>query len=427
MLSSRNDMFSTICWGLVLLLSIRSAIDLKVDSDPDVGLTVMEIIEARGYTVEEHKVVTADRYVLTMYRLPQSHEESQSGAAKVNKPAVLLQHGLLDSSYTFVCNFRNQSLAYVLADAGYDVWLGNNRGSTWSREHLDLSADVGKEYWDFTWEDMGKYDLPAEIDYVLNTTGRPTLSFVGHSEGNIQAFVGFSTDQELAKKVSFFAALAPAVWMSNMAAEVFSSLVWLRLDKALQLLGYVEFSSRSELVQETLAGFWCTLLPGVCNSIVNFVAGPSISTNATRMPVYISQSPAGTSVKNIAHFAQSIREHTFASYDYGCDCDRASDIESCSTLECKNKEAYGSLAPPEFPITSMKYPRTGFFRGSADTVITSTDVDELRATLPSGTLVHDLEIEDFSHLDLSWAYNANSKLYQNLIAQFRRFEGVEYD
>ncbi|KAE8915587.1 hypothetical protein PR003_g5719 [Phytophthora rubi] len=34
---------------------------------------------------------------------------------------LLLQLGLLDSSFIFVSNFRNHSLAYVLADAGFDV------------------------------------------------------------------------------------------------------------------------------------------------------------------------------------------------------------------------------------------------------------------------------------------------------------------
>ncbi|KAE8974551.1 hypothetical protein PF011_g24817 [Phytophthora fragariae] len=76
--------------------------------DPVDGLTVMQIVAARGYHVEEHKVTNSDSYILTMYGLPKTYTESQINAsAAANKPAVYLIHGLLDSSYTYVCNFRN--------------------------------------------------------------------------------------------------------------------------------------------------------------------------------------------------------------------------------------------------------------------------------------------------------------------------------
>lgn len=34
------------------------------------------------------------------------------------------------------------------------------------------------------WDEMGMYDVPAELNYILNVTGQKKLTYVGHSMGN---------------------------------------------------------------------------------------------------------------------------------------------------------------------------------------------------------------------------------------------------
>ena len=75
-------------------------------------------------------------------------------------------HGMMSSSEMWVLNFEN-SVAIKLLEAGYDVWLGNNRGNIYSRNHVRLTP-WGREYFDFSFYEMGKYDLPTMIDFVRN-------------------------------------------------------------------------------------------------------------------------------------------------------------------------------------------------------------------------------------------------------------------
>jgi len=74
----------------------------------------------------------------------------------------------------------------MLASGGYDVWMGNNRGCAYSLGHVKWDAfdkDDEPLYWNFSFEEMSIYDLPAEIDFILELTGQKQVSYVGHSEG----------------------------------------------------------------------------------------------------------------------------------------------------------------------------------------------------------------------------------------------------
>ena len=132
----------------------------------DAGRTFEEICTENGFKFQEHKVTTDDGYILTVYRIPGEVEDRTTG-----KPPVLFQHGVFDSAYGWIIHYPDVAPAFVAARSGYDVWLGNSRGNTYSREHLYLNPDKDKEYWDFDWEEMGTKDIPAVIDYILTNTG----------------------------------------------------------------------------------------------------------------------------------------------------------------------------------------------------------------------------------------------------------------
>ena len=73
---------------------------------------------------------------------------------------------------------------------GYDVWMGNTRGNTYSRNHTYLdTCSSCPEFWSFGFDDSGNKDYTAEIDYILAQTGQEKVHFVGHSMGTTQLMV----------------------------------------------------------------------------------------------------------------------------------------------------------------------------------------------------------------------------------------------
>ena len=62
---------------------------------------------------------------------------------------------------------------------------------------------------------MGRYDLPATIDYILNLTNKTDLFYVGHSQGTTQFFVMCSLRPEYNSKIRLMSAFAPVAYMSH--------------------------------------------------------------------------------------------------------------------------------------------------------------------------------------------------------------------
>jgi pimeloyl-ACP methyl ester carboxylesterase len=111
--------------------------------EPDCNYNVTQLIESKGYPCEEHKAITKDGYILGVFRIPHARNSSKPG-----RP-VFLQHGLLDAATTWVLNFADQSLGFILADIGYDVWLDNMRGNRYSRAHVTYNPDHNETFLGF--------------------------------------------------------------------------------------------------------------------------------------------------------------------------------------------------------------------------------------------------------------------------------------
>lgn len=87
-------------------------------------------------------------------------------------------------------NDEPRSPAFILANRGYDVWLGNIRGNRYSNHALSPHIRVD-DYWDFSFDELAKFDLTASFKYIANKT-QQKIHYVGHSQGTLIMFIALS-------------------------------------------------------------------------------------------------------------------------------------------------------------------------------------------------------------------------------------------
>lgn len=90
------------------------------------------------------------------------------------------------------------------------MWLANVRGTTYSRNHTNLDPDE-PEFWKFSFHEMGIFDIPAVIDYILARTHQKQLIYVGHSQGVASIFITLSELPEYNEKIVMVHAMTPPI------------------------------------------------------------------------------------------------------------------------------------------------------------------------------------------------------------------------
>jgi len=88
------------------------------------------------------------------------------------------------------------------------------------------------------WDEVGNYDMPAAIEYVLKTTGQPKLISICHSLGCAYFSIAMINRPELNEKIELHIALAPV------ASCAYSMLNNLRIVSHLVFpIGVIDFQS----------------------------------------------------------------------------------------------------------------------------------------------------------------------------------------
>ncbi|CAI9111562.1 OLC1v1011813C1 [Oldenlandia corymbosa var. corymbosa] len=222
-------------------------------------------VAIHGYKCQEFDVKTDDGYILNLQRIPQGVAADNS----TNRPPVLLQHGVLVDGVTWLLNSPKESLALILADSGFDVWIANVRGTRFSRRHVSLDPNK-PEFWNWTWDDLVVHDLPAVIGFVHQQTGQK-IHYVGHSMGTLIALATFSEGKQI-DKVKSAALLSPIAYLSHMNTALGVVAAKAFVGEITSIFGLAEFNPKGEAVAG-LMKFFCAQ-PGVdCYDLLTAVTG----------------------------------------------------------------------------------------------------------------------------------------------------------
>nr|UXP71923.1 esterase [Manduca sexta] len=372
----------------------------------DARLDVPGLLAKYGYPYEVHNVITEDGYILEMHRIP--HGRDRNNRPNPNKPIVFLMHGLLSSSADFLVLGPGNALGYLLAEAGYDVWLGNARGNFYSRRHRRLNPDsiINQNFWKFSWDEIGYYDIAAFVDYILQRTKQSKLHYVGHSQGGTTFLVLNSLRPEYNKKFKSFQGLAPAAIFTNNDHLVFSALAPFEniIETTAFSMGIGEIFGNREFITWFATNF-ChegSIFHPLCGYAMTIVTA-SENFNQTMLPLFLGHAPAGASIRQVAHYGQCIRFNAFRRYNFNL---------------LTNLAVYGRRTPPEYDLSKITVPAYIHY-GLRDREVNYKDLHILAKKLGNTVGIFRIPRETFNHYDFIWSSKAKTEFYDFLIRKIR--------
>ncbi|XP_066603720.1 lipase 1-like isoform X2 [Prorops nasuta] len=366
---------------------VRSFDDPNKLYDDSGILDFIGLVTKHGYPAEEHNITTKDGYNIVLHRIPGSPVATNT----LPKRIVYIQHG------------------YLLADAGYDVWFGNVRGNSYCRSHKTLKP-TDREFWQFSYEEIGLYDVASMIDYILKVTGKRNLLYIGHSMGTTAMYVLLSSKPEYNKKASLVVGLAPVAYFRHNRSPLLRYLV----NKGPEIEELFEknhiydagaLTNNNAKIARTLCKDRSITQP-FCVSFIFMFAGIDVpQLNTTLLPYMLSYYPDGVSVRTLGHYMQNIATGTFAPYDEGQKRKFARQRQKKST---------------EYDLKRITAPQALVYAAN-DALVNAEDVADLRKRLPNVVIYEEIPYKLFTHMDYLWAIDAKALLYDRVIDILRQF------
>lgn len=342
-----------------------------------------QIITRSGYRYELYEAIADDGYVTQTTRLINPLADKRY----LRQPPVLMEHGgtINPSAYIVASSIQhhperwprtardgpitswNRSLAFVLANNGFDVFLAETRGSSdVNRKYIhsravksviegryklknltagEISQSLEKhtnwDYWDFSQDDIVAHEIKSHIDLVLEKTGSEKILMFTFSLSTPTSFGFFSLRPDYAEKVQGLVSMAPIVSGEhiNRGAKLVLDIICPLTPEFLGtfFLEDILFTQTSrDLMLFAAKSKWIRY--SFIKAVLNYGMGASAKYQTVIDLNFLGHLLRSLSFKEAQQLCQQMRSNKLSKYDYG---------------KVKNLHIYGTETPPEYKLSEF--------------------------------------------------------------------------
>ena len=175
---------------------------------------------------------------------------------------------------------------------------------------------------------MGIYDLPAMIELIKIKSKVSKITYIGHSQGTTQMFVGFSEKSDFFNRnLNGFIGLGPVAQLNNIKSTFLKYMVDYGLDSLFKFLGINEVLPSPSSVNK-MSSIICDNLFVLCTGMLENISDSNINNdNEKRFLVLMGHFPSGASLKSLNHFSTIIKNKDFVDFKYKKRYDYSSKVE----------------------------------------------------------------------------------------------------
>lgn len=399
-------------------------------NDEIANATVQQIIKRSGFEFESHRVISDDNYITLLVRLV----NPKANRSQLKQPPIMMMDGGFIGPPTYVLansiqhhpekyprgpsdgpmTSWNRSLAFVLANNGFDVWLVGTRGhGEQNQQHLELkgpkSIDQKRStwklgmllakrnrklqkqadhYWMFTMDDVIKNEVPRQMEKVIQETGAKNVSIVTYSQSTQIAISLVSRSKLDARKVHSLVSMAPVFndkgtnWLVKYYYRAFCKYFPNKLGTRLTS-EYLSTKPIRDLLNRINKNKYLRYSLVKAIETTYFGSSPKYLTHLEAPLVWHSLMPV--SFQHLKHFCQQVTAGGLQKYDYGY---------------LGNMQAHRQYRSLPTDISDLHIKNWMVISGSNDNLASPASMKKLLNEVKKPKPYKHLDVKGFNHLDL---------------------------